>query len=78
MSHFLVTFDRKRRSAPEVERIEDAQEAQERLFAVERELRAGNPDRGVVLLVAEREEDLVKTHGQYFKTVDELTLAASS
>jgi hypothetical protein len=71
MSHFLVIYDRHRRHDPAIERIEDAQEAQDRLFAVEREL-AQDPDRGVVLLVAPREEDLPRTHGQYFKTVDEL------
>ncbi len=77
MSHFLVIFDRKRRRDPDVERIEDASEAQERLFEMERVLRH-DPERGVVLLIAEREEDLSKTHGQYFKAVDDLASLSAS
>lgn len=77
MSHFLVIYDRKRRAEPQIERIEDAHEAQSRLFQIEDELR-GDPDRGVVLLVAEREEHLRKTHGHYFKSVDELMEFAGS
>ena len=46
-----------------------------RLFELEDEL-ADDPDRGVVLLVAEREEDLRATHGHYFATVDELLARA--
>jgi hypothetical protein len=77
MSHFLVIFDRQRRADPKVERIEDSREAQLRLFEIERELR-DDPDHGVVLLVAEREEDLPKTHGQYFTSVDELKRLVAS
>ncbi len=64
MSYFLVIHHR--RDPARVERVEDPEEAQRRLFELERELRA-DPDRGVVLLVAEREEDLVHTHSHYFK-----------
>lgn len=71
MSHFLVIYDRRRRTDPKVERIEDAHDAQERLFAVERNLR-DDPDHGVVLLLAAHEGDLVRTHGQFFRSVDEL------
>lgn len=77
MSHFLVIYDRHRRIDPTVERVEDAHAAQERLFEVEHELR-GDPDRGVVLLVAQREDDLPKTHGQYFKSFDELRRLVSA
>jgi hypothetical protein len=79
LSHFLVIFDRRRRLDPEVEAIDDPQEAQERLFTIERQLRH-EPERGVVMLIAERLEDLERTHGQYFTSVDELErpLVASS
>ncbi|MDQ2981148.1 MAG: hypothetical protein M3R26_02340 [Actinomycetota bacterium] len=72
MSHFLVIYDRRRQAAPTVEEIADHKEAQERLFEIESQLRL-DPDRGVVLLVADREEDLRKTHAQYFEHLDELT-----
>jgi hypothetical protein len=71
MSHFVVIYSKIRPGEADVERIDDAQEAQRRLFEVEQELRA-DPDRGVVLLVAEREEDLHHTHGHYFKSLGEL------
>ncbi len=71
MSHFLVIYNRRRGVEPQVERIDDQREAQERLFQIEDDL-VGDPDRGVVLLVAEREEDLRETHGHYFATVDQL------
>jgi hypothetical protein len=72
MSHFLIIFDRKRRSDPKVLRIDDPRKAQRHLFVFERKLR-NDPDHGVVLLVAEREEDIRKTHGQYFKAADDPT-----
>ena len=70
MSYFLVIHHR---SAPAtVERLEDPGDAQRRLFELEHELR-DDPDRGVVLLVAEREEDLRRTHAHYFtESLDEL------
>ena len=71
MSHFLVIYDKTRPGATEVECIDDPSDAQRRLFEVEEELR-GDPDRGVVLLVAEREADLHRTHAHYFQTLDEL------
>jgi hypothetical protein len=76
MSHFLVIFDRTKPGDASVERIDGAHEAQLRLFQVEQELR-DDPDRGVVLLVAEREEDLHRTHGHYFKSLEELTQLAT-
>jgi hypothetical protein len=69
MSYFLVIYDRRQRHAPDVERVDDPGEAQRRLFDLARELR---DDRGVVLLVADREEDLVRTHGHHFRSMDEL------
>jgi hypothetical protein len=77
MSHFLVIFDRRRRADAEVQQIEDAQEAMERLFEIERELR-GDSDRGVVLLVADDEQTIRATHAHYFRSFDELVDAAAA
>lgn len=71
MSHFVIIFDRHRRVPPEIEEYEDAVRAQVRLFEAEGELR-GDPDRGVVLLFAENEEQLRRTHGSFFFGLDEL------
>ena len=72
MSYFLVIFDRHRRKIDtEVERIEDPDRAVRRLFELEEQLQTPG-DRGVVLLVADDEEDLRRTHAQYFKSFDEL------
>ena len=71
MSHFLVIYDRDRRTAPRVEEIDDPEEAVARLFQVEDELRS-DPDRGIVMLVADDEATIRQTHAHYFKSLDEL------
>ena len=71
MSHFLLIFDRRQRSAPEIERIDDARDAMSRLFEIESVLK-DDPGRGVVLLYADDEESLRATHGHYFKTLDQI------
>jgi hypothetical protein len=71
MSHFLVIHSRTDQRATRVERIDDARKAQERLFELEDEFR-DDPERDVVLLIADREEDLLRTHGHYFKDTQEL------
>jgi hypothetical protein len=71
MSHFLVTFHRRRVAPPHVERIEDPDEAISRLFESEKRLR-NDPDRDVVMLVADSEDELRRTHAHYFKSFDEL------
>ena len=70
MSVFLLTFSRRNGADPVVERFEDANEAMTLYAERERELRG--TDRGVVLLVAEDEATLRRTHGHYFKDIDEL------
>jgi hypothetical protein len=77
MSHFLVIYDRRRRTPPEVERIEDSGEAIARLFELERDL-AEHPSTGVVLLVAEDEDTIRATHSHYFRSLDELLELAES
>jgi hypothetical protein len=71
MSHFVVIFDRRHPGNPKVERFEDADLAQARLFAIELE-QLGDADHGVVLLYADSEESLKHTHGSFFKNLDEL------
>jgi hypothetical protein len=77
MSHFVVIFDRLRPGSPTVERFEDAEDARVRLFEIELE-QAGDPEHGVVLLYAESEESLRRTHGSFFRDVDELLETAQS
>jgi hypothetical protein len=71
MSHFVIIFDRRRRVPPKVSAYEDPLEAQERLFEAEAELR-DDPERGVLLLYAENEESLHRTHGSFFLDLEEL------
>jgi hypothetical protein len=54
-----------------IEEYEDPSEAQARLFEVERDLQR-DPDRGVVLLFGDSTEALRRTHGSYFKKIEEL------
>ena len=67
MSHFLIFYDRARQGEPEIEQIDDPARAVERLLHAEREL-ADDPDRGVVMLVADELDDLRRTHAHYFAT----------
>jgi len=71
MSHFVVIYDRHRRVPPKVDVYDDPLEAQARLFEAEAKF-LGDQDRGVVLLYAESEESLRRTHGSYFLDLDEL------
>ncbi len=79
MRYFLLVYDKRREllmqnSDYPIERrgdaLRDRRELQRRFFDV--------PEVEVVLLGAERYEDLKKTHSRYFKTREELAAAASS
>ena len=72
MSYYLVVYDRST-GAVEVEEFADEQRdlALQRRFAHEREHR-GHPQMEIVVLGAESQEALERTHGRYFKTVQEL------
>lgn len=70
MSLLLLTFTRGASVDPEIERFEDPEEAMREFADRERELRGS--ERGVVLLIAEDEATLRKTHSHYFQTLDEL------
>lgn len=72
MSHFLVFYDRSRQGEPDVEQIDDPLRAIERLLVAEGEL-ADDPNRGVVMLVADELDDLKRTHAHYFaSSIDDL------
>lgn len=71
MSHFLVFYSHEHSEDPRVERIEDAAEAVRRLLEAEHEL-AGDRSHRVVMLVADDEDDLRRTHAHYFESFEEL------
>ncbi len=71
MSYFLLIFSKHTREQPVVERYEDGQQAAEKLLETEAQLR-DDPEHDVVLLYAEDEDSLRKTHGSYFLDFDEL------
>jgi hypothetical protein len=72
VSYFLVIYDRRKQHEARVERIEDEDAALARLFELEDQLRGSKNGRGVVLLVADDEDEIHRTHSQYFKSFDEL------
>ena len=65
MSYFLVFYSRGVGDEARVKRLEDEGEAIHQLLEAEREL-AADPSHGVVMLVAESEDDLRQTHSHYF------------
>lgn len=69
MSLFLLTFHRRKLAEPTLVELEPG-EALVRLLESEDEFLGS--EFGVVLLVAEDEEALRRTHAQYFETFDEL------
>ena len=72
MSFFLLTFDRRNGRDPRIEEFSDALQAMDRFVAAEREHRRENDGRGVVLLIADDEDTLRRTHSHYFMTTAEL------
>jgi hypothetical protein len=70
MSYFLMRYTRLGREDPIIERFEDSDEALERLSEEEKRVRGTNE--GVVLLVADDEADLRRTHAHYFQSLNEL------
>ncbi len=71
MSYFLITYSRRGGEDPVLERFEDAAEAATKLLEAEARLR-GDLVHGVVLLYADDEASLRRTHGSYFLDFDEL------
>ena len=71
MSHFLVFYSRNRNDDPRVVLVEDERDAVRQLLEAERRL-ADNPSQGVVMLVADNEADLRRTHSHYFESIEDL------
>jgi len=72
MSLFLLTYSRGKHEEPTIERIEDPAEAVQRFAEAGDAHRNGNGDHGVVLLSADSEETLRRTHMHYFMSLDEM------
>lgn len=70
MALFLLTYNRRTREV-DVDEITDHHEGLARLFEAEQRLRH-EPDLEIVMLAAEDEDDLRKTHSRFFESVDEL------
>jgi hypothetical protein len=75
MNHYLVVFDRSKGTVLHRQRYRDRNEALAARFAAEREHRS-EPDIEVVVLGARSWEDLKRTHGRYFKSIDQLASSA--
>lgn len=74
MNHFLLVYDQKQgKLLLPIVKFTDAEggAAIRRRFELEREY-GGQPGIEIVVLSAESEEAIRKTHGRYFKTVREL------
>ncbi|HWB21307.1 MAG TPA: hypothetical protein VG652_00290 [Gaiellaceae bacterium] len=74
MSFFLLTYTRGSHREPDIAEFQDPAAAMERFVAAERSHREHDDGRGVVLLIAEDEETLRRTHSHYFESLEE-TLA---
>jgi protein-disulfide isomerase-like protein with CxxC motif len=72
MSFYLVTFSRGEDANSVVEAFEDAEEAMAQFVAAERAHRERQDGKGVVLLIADDEETLRRTHSHYFVPTDQL------
>ena len=71
MSHFLVFYSRNPGDEPRVVLVENEADAVQQLLDAER-LLAHDPTHGVVMLVAENEDDLRRTHAHYFESIEDL------
>jgi len=71
MSHFLLVYDRTAGRLVRKQQFATRGETLLARFAAEDEF-SGRPEIEVVNLVASSEEELRRTHGRYFLTLDEL------
>jgi hypothetical protein len=72
MSFFLLTYDRRNGKQPAIDRYEDPAEAMDRFVNAERSHRNHDDGKGVVLLIADDEATLRRTHTHYFLTADQM------
>jgi hypothetical protein len=71
MAHFLLIYDRSAGKLLRKERFESNQDALAARFAAERESHRGQ-ELEIVVISAESESDLHRSHGRYFMTPEEL------
>ena len=71
MSHFLLVYDRTAGTLVRQQEYDTSEAAMQARFAAEDEF-AGRPEIEVVSISAASEEELRRTHGRYFLTLDEL------
>jgi len=76
MAFFLLTFNKKDSGSTQLETYENPVEAMESFIAAERLHRGNGNSVGVVLLIADDEATLRRTHTHYFATTDELVRSA--
>jgi hypothetical protein len=70
VSLFLLIFDRDKHTV-DVTLLGDRETSLETLFKAEATIR-DHPEREIVLLTADDEDDLRRTHARYFESFDEL------
>lgn len=76
MSHFVISYDRSRGDVGVCEKFKNLRDALEHRFALEEKL-WGDENTEVVILAAESFQDLLNTHGRYFRSLTELEQALS-
>lgn len=73
MALFLVVYDRSRARTVEFLRFNESDRAEATRARNEREFReVGNPEIEVLVLEADTEDDLRRTHGRYFDLGEEI------
>lgn len=80
MTYFVVVYDRPRGhlvNEPERFPVTARSAAMERRFALERQY-VRETDYEIVVLAGESEEAIRRTHGRYFKSMDELLAAGEA
>ena len=74
MTYFVVVYERVRGSLEEVSPFPSSADALKERFRMEQT----RPDAEIVVLAAQSEKDLRRTHSRYFSSVDELLRKAES
>jgi hypothetical protein len=77
---FLIDYDRNGGRLISLKKFEDAnrKSAEDERLEMELELNRRGVEREIVLLIAETEEALRRTHSRYFKTLSELAALPSA
>lgn len=71
MSYFVLTYNRRRGKLESIDQFAEVATAEDHLFRAERE-HVGDENLEVVLLASPTQEQLLRTHGRYFKSMTDL------